>query len=36
MENVSYIALSRQKTLRSMMNNLSQNMANMNTTGYKE
>ena len=36
MENVSYIALSRQKTLRSMMSNLSQNMANMNTTGYKE
>lgn len=36
MENISYIALSRQKTLRSMMNNLSQNMANMNTTGYKE
>ncbi|KZB67714.1 flagellar basal-body rod protein FlgF [Thalassospira sp. MCCC 1A02491] len=36
MENVSYIALSRQKTLRSMMNNISQNLANMNTTGYKE
>lgn len=36
MENVSYIALSRQKTLRSMMETLSQNMANMNTTGYKE
>lgn len=36
MENVSYIALSRQKTLRSMMDTLSQNMANMNTTGYKE
>lgn len=36
MENVTYIALSRQRALRSMMNNLSQNMANMNTTGYKE
>lgn len=36
MENVTYIALSRQKTLRSMMNNISQNLANMNTTGYKE
>lgn len=36
MENVSYIALSRQKTLRSMMNNISQNLANMNTTGFKE
>ncbi|MHC8494641.1 flagellar hook-basal body complex protein [Thalassospira sp. SM2505] len=36
MENISYIALSRQKTLRSMMNNISQNLANMNTTGYKE
>jgi len=36
MENISYIALSRQSTLRSMMNNISQNLANMNTTGYKE
>ncbi|WP_430472893.1 flagellar hook-basal body complex protein [Thalassospira lucentensis] len=36
MENISYIALSRQKSLRSMMNNISQNLANMNTTGYKE
>ncbi|MCC9624116.1 flagellar hook-basal body complex protein [Thalassospira sp. MA62] len=36
MENVTYIALSRQKALRSVMTNLSQSMANMNTTAYKE
>ncbi|MDP2696671.1 flagellar basal-body rod protein FlgF [Thalassospira sp.] len=36
MENTGYIALSRQKTLRSKMNTLSQNLANMNTTAYKQ
>lgn len=36
MENTSYISLSRQMALRSKMDTLTQNMANMNTTGYKQ
>ncbi|WP_339780104.1 flagellar basal-body rod protein FlgF [uncultured Thalassospira sp.] len=36
MENTSYIAMSRQKVLRSQMNNITQNLANMDTNGYKQ
>lgn len=35
MENLSYISLSRQKALRSMMDVTANNMANMNTPGFK-
>lgn len=35
MENASYIALSRQMTLRDQMAMVAQNVANMNTPGYK-
>ncbi|MDH5188126.1 MAG: flagellar basal-body rod protein FlgF [Rhodospirillaceae bacterium] len=35
METTSYIALSRQQALRNEMSAIANNMANMNTTGYK-
>ncbi len=35
MENTSYIALSRQVTLRRQMSVIANNLANMNTTGFK-
>ena len=36
MDNTSYIALSRQMALWKQMNIVSNNMANMNTAGYKQ
>ena len=36
MDNTSYIALSRQMALWKQMNIVSNNMANMNTVGYKQ
>ncbi|PKR55937.1 flagellar basal-body rod protein FlgF [Thalassospira marina] len=36
MENTSYIALSRQRVLRSKMDTITQNLANMDTNGYKQ
>lgn len=36
METPSYIAMSRQMTLRSEMDIIAHNLANMNTTGYKQ
>ena len=35
MENTSYIALSRQGALRREMSSIANNLANMNTTGFK-
>lgn len=35
METTSYIALSRQMALRNEMSAIANNMANMNTTGFK-
>ena len=36
MDNTTYIALSRQMALWKQMNIVSNNMANMNTAGYKQ
>ena len=36
MDNTKYIALSRQMALWKQMNVVSNNVANMNTTGYKQ
>ena len=36
MDNTNYIALSRQMALWKQMDMISNNMANMNTTGYKQ
>ena len=36
MDNTAYVALSRQMALWKQMNTVSNNMANMNTVGYKQ